>query len=306
MAVLGLVSGRGAPGVTTSALALALGWRLWPYDSPQRPERVLVVEADAAGSSAGPGYLAGQADHRRGMASVVSDRDRPFGRIVGEDAIRIEDEPDRWLLVGLATTRQVVAAAPCWPRLARDLRVVSDRARTDILIDFGRCGARAFADDLLDAVDLFVVVARSDLSSIVGARQAIASLPLAGDGDDLQEMEGRLVCLLVGEGSPYARAEIEASLAVPVAATLAWDPRSAAVLSVGEPPGRRFWRSPLIRSARSGAQALHACADVAADLHQDRRTTLTCSGRADSGQASGPHGSSRQVRELRAAGDQRD
>jgi len=61
--------------------------------------------------------------------------------------------------------------------------------------------------------------------------------------------------LLVGEGRPYTGREIAGSLALPVVATLAWDPASAEVLAAGAAPGRRFVGSPLVRSTRAAITA---------------------------------------------------
>lgn len=62
MALIGLTSARGAPGVTTTALGMALHWH--------RP--VLLVEADASGGSAIlAGYLRGTVAHDRGLRDVA-------------------------------------------------------------------------------------------------------------------------------------------------------------------------------------------------------------------------------------------
>jgi len=63
MAVLALTSAKGAPGVSTAALAMTL---LWP-----RP--ALLLEADpTGGSSVLAGYLRGTVDHSRGLRPVVA------------------------------------------------------------------------------------------------------------------------------------------------------------------------------------------------------------------------------------------
>ena len=62
MAVIVLVSAAGSPGVTTSALALALGW----------PRPVVVVEADPTGGSAVlAGYFRGATAPAGGLLDLV-------------------------------------------------------------------------------------------------------------------------------------------------------------------------------------------------------------------------------------------
>jgi len=65
MAVVAFASAKGAPGVTTSVLALAFAWH--------RP--ALVVEADMAGSSSVlSGFLRGGTDHSRGIVGLSIQR----------------------------------------------------------------------------------------------------------------------------------------------------------------------------------------------------------------------------------------
>ena len=63
MTVIALTSAKGAPGVTTTALALTL---LWP-----RP--VLLAECDPAGdSSLLAGYMGGSVEHTRGLLGLLA------------------------------------------------------------------------------------------------------------------------------------------------------------------------------------------------------------------------------------------
>ena len=62
MGVLALTSAKGAPGVSTAALAMTLLW----------PRAALLAECDpAGGSSVLAGYLRGTVEHSRGLLSLA-------------------------------------------------------------------------------------------------------------------------------------------------------------------------------------------------------------------------------------------
>ncbi len=63
MSMIALTSAKGAPGVTTTALALTLVW----------PRPVLLAECDPAGdSSLLAGYLQGSVEHTRGLLGLLA------------------------------------------------------------------------------------------------------------------------------------------------------------------------------------------------------------------------------------------
>lgn len=99
MAIIALVSAKGSPGVTTSALACALAWH----------RRLVVAECDPAGGSILAGYLGGQLDGPRGIGELAvgelrdGNLDTAFwSQLVDLDAPRRE----RLLLPGLVDPAQ--------------------------------------------------------------------------------------------------------------------------------------------------------------------------------------------------------
>jgi hypothetical protein len=62
MALIALISAKGSPGVTTTALALALTWT-----SP-----VILAECDPSGGSVLPGFLRGQLGTDRGLMPLAA------------------------------------------------------------------------------------------------------------------------------------------------------------------------------------------------------------------------------------------
>jgi hypothetical protein len=194
---------------------------------------------------------------------VLSAREGELSKVVMRNLVAIEGDRTRLLLPGLSNPEQMAAASRSWAPLARALQVASQSGEVDLLLDFGRWGARAEVAELLAIVDLFVVVTRSDLLSLTGTQHVVRALREPPDG-----AQG-VVCLMVGTGRPYRSSDVEASLAVPVAGTLAWDPRTAAVFSHGDPPPpRALEKVPLMRSAVLAASSLKDCADLMTGVHR--------------------------------------
>jgi hypothetical protein len=257
MAVLALTSAKGAPGVSTAALAMTL---LWP-----RP--ALLVEADPAGSSALAGYLRGTVDHSRGLLGLAMAqrhgelREALWTQTVPLTSIAPRAEK-RWLLPGISDAAQGASTAGLWGPLAAALASLDDDG-VDVLVDAGRAGAAQPPTALLRQADLVLLVLDSSLPAVAAARARLGllteelGLPSAAEGP-----QSRLRLLLIGDGRPYNGREISASLGVPVLGSLAWDPTNASVLAVGASPGRRFDSSPLLRSARA---AMNASRDLMAE-----------------------------------------
>ena len=111
---------------------------------------------------------------------------------------------------------------------------------------------------MLGAANLVLLVMRTDLVALSAARSWAETLR-----DELEHAgRGRVQALLVGEGRPYRRREIEKVLGLPVLASLAWDPTGAAVFSQGATPPRRFVGSGLPRSLRAARAAIEATLDA--------------------------------------------
>jgi hypothetical protein len=255
MAVLAFASAKGAPGVTTSVLALAFAWH--------RP--ALVVEADMSGSSSAlSGFLRGGTDHSHGLVGLsVAARQHGFtDQGLWEQCLRLGEE--RYLLPGIADPAQAAALTTAWGPLAGVLADL-EAAGLDVLVDVGRLGTAYAPLPLLRAADAVVLVTRSRLPDVYALSRRTPSLrtDLAASQDDES-----LCVLTVGDGRPYSSREIEVSLGVRVASSLAWDPVSADVYAVGAPPGRHFESSPLVRTAATTASALSA-------LVRDRRARIT-------------------------------
>lgn len=258
MTVLALTSARGAPGVSTAALAMTL---LWP-----RP--ALLAECDPAGGSATlAGYLRGTVEHSRGLLPLMlAQRDgAELAGAVWDQTVPLTDPAgpggNRWLLPGLSDAAQAPGTDGLWGPLGAALSGL-ELAGTDVIVDAGRLGAAHAPTAVLRQADLVLLVLGSTLASVAAANARIGVLraqladvarpsgPVAGGGPD-----ANLALLLVGQGRPFTAGEISGALGLPVLASLDWDPGAAEVLAAGTAPSRRFERSALVRSTRVAIEA---------------------------------------------------
>jgi hypothetical protein len=247
--VYALVSPGGSPGVTTAALALALGW----------PAAAIVAECDPAGGSVLAGTMAGHVPAGIGLMELAIEAGRdPRAAASGLAAqlVPLDASQTRMVLPGLTDPRQAAGLAAAWPAVARTLAA----QHCDVIADCGRL-------DTSDAQPLAVLAAASTLAVVLRPtlRQVWAARPRVEMLGQLLGGTSRVVLLVTGPGTHPPR-EIAATLGVPLAAVLPDDAASAAVLSDGSPRRRQFGSRPLVAAARSAGQALrkHATAQASA------------------------------------------
>lgn len=230
-----LVSAKGAPGVTTSALLLAAVW----------PLAAVLVEADPAGGDlrfclsgsdgrplrADAGVVSLLAAHS--LAGVVTDR-----RLLGHAQQLPGGLP---VLVGPGSPAQTEALRGQWPQLATAVAA----CQQDVVVDVGRTDGRRDTDlMLLRAADAVLVVCRGSVSSIAHTRDLLGSL--LGHGVSAQ-------VLLIG--SSAQRDDTQRALGTDVL-LLPGDPAAAAALT-GQRWTRGLDRSPLVVAGRRVAAAVH-------------------------------------------------
>ncbi len=242
MSLYALVSAGGAPGVTTSALALALGW----------PTQVIIAECDPSGGDILAGLFAGHLPAVSGLLPLAVAAGRSpdaAARALWDQLIDLDDERSRLLLAGISDPRQQAALAPSWPALAAALAGVT----ADVIADCGRLDAAPAVEPVLTAASLVALVLRPSLRQVSRARARIELLTELLGGRD------RLALLVVGTGAHPAR-EVSSVLGVPVAATLPEDQKTASVLSDGAGGRRGLATRPLVRAGAAAGQALRKAA----------------------------------------------
>lgn len=238
MALYALTSAGGSPGVTTSALALALTW----------PSQVIVAECDPSGGDVLAGLFAGHLEARSGLLPLaMAAGANPDAMTAGlwQQLVDLDGEHSRMLLPGITDPRQAAGLEPSWPALATALSALPG----DVIADCGRLDVLPASAPILAAASIAILVLAPTLRQVSKARQRIEMLA------DLRGGAERLALLLIGRGTHSAR-DVQRVLGVQVAGTLTDDDKTASMLSDGTGSRRGLAARPLLRSARPAGRAL--------------------------------------------------
>jgi hypothetical protein len=248
MAVIALAGCNGAPGVTTSALALLLSWPVQPG------RRMILAECDPDGGAVLHGLLQGTLGDRYGLRNLsVAARTGEFSDAFWRQLIDLSSEDgkkesprDRLLLPGITDPAQAASLGSVWKALSQMFRGIEAEHGHDVLIDLGRRGAFGPSGVLGDHADAVFVVVRNTLRCLQAAQARVSAL---------EERVGDVGLIVIDEG-PYPAGEVQRVLQVPVVATLPYAPKDARVLSDGAEQPRHFTKSPLMKAARTGGTLL--------------------------------------------------
>ena len=247
MALYALVSAGGSPGVTTSALALTLGW----------PSQVILAECDPSGGDILAGLFAGHVPATRGLLNLALDAGRGAdvaSRGLWPQLIELDDARQRLLLAGISDPRQGAGLALAWPALATAFASLP----ADVIADCGRLDAGEGPLPVITAASAVVLVLRPSLRQVARARSRIEML-----GQLLGGLQRVTLLLLDGDGTHSPR-EVSKTLGVPVTGTLPYDRKTAGVLSDGAGSRRSLQARPLLRAAVVTGRALRGPAGGAA------------------------------------------
>lgn len=233
MAVYALLSPGGSPGVTTTALALALTW----------PRPVVVAECDPSGADIVAGLYAGHLRAPRGLLGVAFEAGRGAAAMAAElssQLVSLDDTGKRKFLAGITDPRQALGLSPAWPTIAVGLASLG----ADVIADCGRLdsGASQPTSVLAEAAAVILVL-RPTLRQVARARPRIDMVSQVLGGRD------RLGLLFIGDRGLRA-GEIGKSLDVRVIGTIPDDASTARVLSDGDGRRTRLERTPLMRAAQ--------------------------------------------------------
>ncbi|MFZ5871537.1 MAG: hypothetical protein ACOYXW_13565, partial [Actinomycetota bacterium] len=172
MVAVALLSAKGSPGTTTTALALCA---VWPEVHPGR--RVLLAECDPAGGDIASGYLRGSLDASRGVLGLAAGRGPEPLAAVWEQVLALDDDNRRLLLPGLTDPSRAAAADTAWSALAAALPgLARQRPPVDVLLDLGRIRTAHEPVLLRRRADVVLLTCGSTLPAVVAARAAAAEL----------------------------------------------------------------------------------------------------------------------------------
>jgi hypothetical protein len=243
VALIALAADKGAPGVTTAAVALGAVW----------PRPVLVAECDPAGGDLVYRLPAegGMLNPARGLLSLAATARRGLRpEQIGEHGQRLVGGLD--VLVGLTNAEQAQGLTWLWGPLGRAFAAA---APVDVLADCGRLSAGTPLLDLLREADMVVLFTRPTFEQVAHLRERISALS--------RDLRGGppIGVIVIADPRDYQRTIAEvtrivagARLSAAVLGGLALDPKGAEMLR-GQ-WGGRLDRSLLIRSAREAAGGL--------------------------------------------------
>jgi hypothetical protein len=276
MTLIALTSAKGAPGVTTTALALAMQW----------PRPVVLVEADLAGPSILHGFFLSQVAQDIGLGPLaVAHRHGDLGSHLREQAISLTDGatvfmparhhmlaaiPDgartasKLYVPGIPGPQTAPAVRDIWEDLAIEL-VSLERGGVDAIVDMGRLNIADDREPILQLADQVLVTTGSRLPDVMSAA-TLVTRRLAGLEQAAADLTN-ISTLVIGPGRPYPVSEITSSLHVANAGSISWDPVTAEVFAVGAEPTHRYANSPLIKSVNAAIGTIH-------DRVQRRRALL--------------------------------
>ena len=245
MALVTICSSKGAPGATSTALALAAQW----------PTAVTLVEADPTGGDLALRVrLAGGGE----MAPRPSLLDLAL-------AVRSEYDPDRVLsqtaqalacgvaaVRGVDSSTQAEGASQLWGRIAQCLRAASG----DVLVDVGRVASAP--KELLAAAHRILIVGPATLEGVVHLRETARELQTRSEG------KARVTPVLVGAArfgaadcADLDRVLRDAGVHAGKAMPLAWEPATLAQLETSATAGgKRPEKSAFLASAKAIAEQL--------------------------------------------------
>ncbi len=242
--LIAVAADKGAPGVTTTAVALAAVW----------PRPVLLAECDPAGGDLVyrlPGEGGSRLDPRRGLLSlaVAARRDLQPSQLWAH-AQKLRGGLD--VLLGVTSAEQGAGLEPLWGPVGG---VLAGLPQADVIADCGRLGPDGAYYDLLAHAAAVVLVTRPSLGEVVRLRDRAAAVSLAVRQRGGQD--ARIGVLVVADHRVFSRALAEVGQvlgAVSMLGGIALEPRSAELLR-GE-WGGRLDKSLLIRTAREVAGQL--------------------------------------------------
>src|SRR5947199_2069371 len=248
MALIAIASDKGAPGVTTAALALAAVW----------PRPVLLAECDPAGGDLVyrfPAVGGGHLDPRRGVLSLaVVARRGMQPQQVWEHVQKLHGGLD--VLAGVTNAEQGAGLSLLWGPIGKAL---ASMPQADVIADCGRLGADGPLYDLLAEATTVVLVTKVHVADVIRLRDRATAFAAAAQSRGRRNFGVGVVVVADHKKFRASLGEVQhvlgqANAPATVLGGIAHDTKGADLLS-GE-WGGNLDRTMLIKTAREVARQL--------------------------------------------------
>jgi hypothetical protein len=248
MALIAIASDKGAPGVTTAALALAAVW----------PRPVLLAECDQAGGDLVyrfPAADGGHLDPRRGVLSLaVVARRGMQSQQVWEHVQKLHGGLD--VLAGVTNAEQGAGLSLLWGPIGKALAALP---QADVIADCGRLGADGPLYDLLIEATTVVLVSKVHVADVIRLRDRASAFAAAAQSRGRRGFGVGVVVVAEHKKFRAALGEVQhvlgqAHAPATVLGGIAHDTKGADLL--GGEWGGSLDRTMLIKTAREVAQQL--------------------------------------------------
>jgi hypothetical protein len=247
VALIAIAADKGAPGVTTAALALTAVW----------PRPVLLAECDPSGGDLVYRFHAadgGHLDPRRGVLSLAIAGRRGMPPQQAWEHVQ-QMHGGIGLLAGVTNAEQGAGLNSLWGSVGR---LLASLPQVDVIADCGRLGVHGPVYDLLDEAALVVLVTRAGVADVIRLRDRVAALAGVADG---RRRGTRVGVLVVAEqrrlGSALGEVQHvlnQGNLLAAVIGGLPEDQRSAQSFRAGQ--FGKLEKSLLVKAARSVAKQI--------------------------------------------------
>src|SRR5215470_14857337 len=248
MALIAIASDKGAPGVTTAALALAAVW----------PRPVLLAECDPAGGDLVyrfPAAGGGRLDPRRGVLSLaVVARRGMQPQQVWEHVQKLHGGLD--VLAGVTNAEQGAGLSLLWGPIGKAL---ASLPQADVIADCGRLGADGPLYDLLAEATTVVLVSKVHVADVIRLRDRATAFAVAAQSRGRRNFGVGVVVVADHKKFRASLGEVQhvlgqANAPATVLGGIAHDTKGADLLN-GE-WGGNLDRTMLIKTAREVARQL--------------------------------------------------
>jgi len=257
MALIVIAADKGAPGVTTTALALAAVW----------PRPVLLAECDPSGGDLVyrfPAASGNSLDPRRGLVTlaVAARRGLQPGQL-WEHTQKIAGGLD--VLTGVINAEQGAGLSTLWGPLGG---LFGGMSGGDVIADCGRLGADGPQYDLVAQAAVVLLVTRPNPGDVIRLRDRTAAVAAAVSARGRRGFTSAVAVIADQRNLRTTAAEVGQALTqgdapAGVVAGIADDPKGAEMLRGAW--GGRLDKTMLIRSARETAQQLATSLPAARD-----------------------------------------